>query len=63
MKKRKIRNLPWGRKKHESAMKAFSRQARSVTQADQKRLVAQGWKPIEAAVEAWLTQEAGDGAT
>ena len=54
-----IKKTPWKRRPNESRVAAFLRQAPPVVQADQRRLVGLGWKPLEAAVEAWLTMEAG----
>lgn len=54
-----IKKVPWKRGKDESKIAAFVRQAPPVVLADQRRLVKQGWKPLEAALEAWLTMEAG----
>lgn len=36
-------------------MEAFKRKATPLMLKDQARLVAAGWKPLEAAVEAWET--------
>ncbi len=57
--KDKIRNVPWGKKKDESRIVSFNRQATKTAQRDQQRLIGLGWKPMEAAVEAWLTMKAG----
>ena len=54
-----IKKTPWKKQGNESRMAAFLRQAPAEVRADQQRLVENGWKPLEAAVEAWLTMEAG----
>lgn len=58
--KKGVRNVPWSKKKGESRMSAFLRQAAPLTVKDMQQLVQKGWQPVEAAVEAWLTQEAKD---
>lgn len=55
----KMKKLPWQVKKGEGSVVAFLRQAEPVTIQDYRNLLRLGYKPIEAAMEAWLTQEAG----
>lgn len=56
----KSRSVPWRKNREESRMAAFNRQAPELVRKDQARLILQGWKPMEAAVEAWLTMRAGE---
>lgn len=46
---------PWGKRKTETSMGAFRRKATPLMLKDQARLVELGWKPLEAAIEAWET--------
>ncbi len=50
--------FPWLVKKRETPLAAFARQASDLARQDQKNLVERGWTKLEAAIEAWLTQDA-----
>ena len=57
--RRGVRKVPWKKLRRKGVVTSFLEQATPLALFDQRRLVELGWNPCEAAVEAWLTMEAG----
>ena len=51
--------VPWLIKKNQSSLAAFYQQATEMAKRDQDSLIQRGWAPLEAAIEAWETMQAG----